>query len=278
MNTTKPNQLTAAVQRVLRPLIRILLRNGVPHRAFAEMAKQVYVDLALSEFHPPGRKAATISRAAVITGLTRKEIQRLQQATADAPEDGVERYHRAARVVSGWVRDARYSSDTQGPLPLPFEGEGATFTELVRRYSGDMPPRAVLDELLRVGAVERLKDGGIRLLARAYIPRAGEAEKLDILGNDVADLIGTIDHNLVCAPPHAWVQRKVTYDNLPDEFVAELRPEVAVRAQALLEELDRLMAAHDRDVNPDAAGSGRHRAAVGIYYYEEKLDFPEESK
>lgn len=271
------NQLTAAVQRLLHPLVRILLRNGVPHRVFAEMAKQVYVDLALKEFHPPGRKASTLSRAAVITGLTRKEIQRLREASAEGPEGGVARYHRAARVVSGWVRDPRYGDQRQGPLPLPFEGKDVSFSELVRRYSGDMTPRAVLDELLRVGAAERLPGGNVKLLSRAYIPRQGEAEKLAILGADVADLIGTIDHNLG-SPPEAWVQRKVSYDNLPQEFLPELRAGVAAQAQALLEELDRLMATHDRDVNPGAAGTGRHRAAIGIYYYEEPCELPEESK
>ena len=35
--------LTQAILRLLRPLIRILLRNGVPFGTFAESARWVYV-------------------------------------------------------------------------------------------------------------------------------------------------------------------------------------------------------------------------------------------
>lgn len=55
----------------------------------------------------------------------------------------------------------------------------ASFSELVKRYSGDIPVRAVLDELLRVGAVKQLRDGRICLLSRGYIPQKGSAEQLN---------------------------------------------------------------------------------------------------
>ena len=41
----------AAVGRLLRPLVRVLLRNGMPFGAFADLAKQVYVDVAIKEFN-----------------------------------------------------------------------------------------------------------------------------------------------------------------------------------------------------------------------------------
>ena len=42
--------LFAAILKLLRPLVRILLRNGVPYGAFADIAKRVYVDVAAQEF------------------------------------------------------------------------------------------------------------------------------------------------------------------------------------------------------------------------------------
>jgi hypothetical protein len=147
---------------------------------------------------------------------------------------------------------------------------------LVRRYSGDMPVRAILDELLRVRAVELLEDGRIRLLARSYVPATGEVEKLGILGTDVADLIATIDRNLRCPPSEAYFQRKVQYDNLPTEVMQELQILAREHAQAFIEQLDRWMAARDRDVNPTVQGTGRKRAMLGIYYFEE--DFREDDQ
>ena len=75
-------------------------------------------------------------------------------------------------------------------------GKRLSFSALVKRYSGDIPVRAMLDELVRVGAVKRLRDGRIGLVTRGYIPQKGMDQRLAILGQDTADLIATIDHNL----------------------------------------------------------------------------------
>lgn len=266
--------LRAAVLRVLRPLIRILLRNGVSYGSFADMAKWVYVDLASSEFGIEGRKQ-TISRVSVITGLNRKEVSRVQ--ALDPPDDSeAERhYNRAARVITGWLRDEQYTDDKGAPLALPFDGSAHSFSALVKQHSGDMPARAVLDELLRVGAVKR-DDTGISLQARAYIPQTGEADKLHILGSDVAQLIHTIDHNLQHGEIEPRYQRKVYYDNLPDEAMPKLRELSREKSQQLLEELNDWMAKHDRDINPDSGGTGRKEASIGIYYYEHEV--PEEKR
>jgi hypothetical protein len=120
-----------------------------------------------------------------------------------------------------------------------------------------------------VGAVERLPDGRVRLIARAFIPHTKEADKIRILGTDVRDLISTIDHNLQSNPSDSFLQRKVSYDNLPAEILSEVRAQAAQKGQALLEELDRMMSRHDRDINPSSKGTGRKRATIGIFYFEE---------
>lgn len=258
--------LSDATLQILRPLVRVLLRHGVPYGAFAELAQRAYVETAAAEFGIPGRKQ-TDSRVATLTGLTRKRVAELRGGPADPDGDAAERYNRAARVIGGWVRDPRYADPRRGPRPLALDGEGATFAELVRRYSGDVPVRAVLDELLRVGAAERTASG-VKLLARAYIPRGGKAEMIAILGSDVSDLVSTIDHNLVSVPEAAFFQRKVCYDNLPPEALPEARRAGAERGQALLEEMDRLLAAHDRDVGRKGGGEDGRRAGWAVYYFE----------
>jgi hypothetical protein len=127
----------------------------------------------------------------------------------------------------------------------------------------------VLDELLRVGTVERTESGTIRLVQHSYVPRTGETGKLHILGTDVADLIASIDHNLQHADTIPYFQRKVMYDNLPEEIIPRLRKLTEAQGQALLEELDRFLSQHDRDSNPNSEGTGRKRAGVGIYYFED---------
>ena len=263
------NAIYAAILRILRPLIRLLLRYGVPFGTFSDLVKRVYVEVALEEFGIPGRKQ-THSRVSVLTGLSRKEVLRVTRLERPDDTDTATRYNRAARVIAGWVRDGRFHDGSGNPAPLPVEGEGTTFSALVKEYSGDVPHRAILDELLRVGAAERTSDGKVRILARAYIPVSGDEEKLEILGTDTACLIETIDHNLRAEPGKAFFQRKTMYDNLPDEAIGELRTDLAVRAEKFLEQADQRLAERDRDANPHSTGTGRHRAGIGIFWFEEK--------
>lgn len=263
--------LSAAAQSLLRPLVRVLLRNGIPYAAFAEIARRVYVEVAEKDFALPG-KQQTVSRISTITGLTRKEVARIQSAEAADPAAPAERFNRPARVIGGWVREKRYRDRRGRPADLPMEGESGSFSALVREFSGDIPPRAIADELARVGAIEILPDGRVRLLTRAYIPRGDQAEKIAILGTDVADLIRTIDHNLTCAPGEAYFQRRVSYDNIPRELLPELTKTLSRKAQSCLESLDRTLAAADRDRSPRVKGSGRVRTGVGIYYFEERSE------
>jgi hypothetical protein len=260
--------LSAAVLRLFRPLVRILLKNGVSYRTFADFAKWVYVDVATKEFGIKGRKQTT-SRVSVITGLSRKEVKRVRELPRPDDSASIERYNRAARIIAAWRRENKFVDAEGKPAPLPMEGPGATFSELVKRFSGDVPARAILDELVRIGAVERLEDGRVSLLVRAYIPESSDADKLHILGTDVGHLIKTIDHNLKPDPIGPLFQRKVEYDNLPEEVLPEFRKLSVKRAQALLEKLDRWLAQRDRDVTPTVKGTGRNRAGLGIYYFEE---------
>ena len=271
MQASKHHILAAAVARILKPLIRMLLRSGVSYGTFADIAKRQYIEVALNEFSIEGRKQS-VSRVSVITGLTRKEVRRLiglDQAQEDQISD---RYNRAARVVAGWRRDEDFLDRQGNPMDLFISGDAKSFQGLVRRYSGDIPYRAVLDELDAAGSVERLDEDRVRLIHRAYLPKADESMKLHILGVDTALLIDTIDHNLNMKHQPPRFQRKVLYDNLPTEALPEFRRLSSKAGQALLEKLDKWLSGHDRDVNPKAAGTGRNTVGVGIYYFEEQRD------
>ncbi len=278
--------LPAALERLLQPLVQLMIRNGIAHGGFAEIAKRVYVRVAAEEERIAGRKQ-TVSRMSILTGLTRKEVARLLKLPAEPSEGTAARYNRAARVITGWIRDARFTDAEGRPLPLPLDGARRSFAALVKAFSGDVPPRAILDELERVGAVARTEDGRVSLKVRGYLPQAGEAEKLQILGADVAGLISTIRHNLdvqrdagrkatessspgtteVAAGP--FFQRKVFYDNLRADALPALRDLSSEQGQQLLELLDAWMADHDLDEHPDSEVEGGRRAGIGIYYFEE---------
>lgn len=268
MDTTINQALSAAILRILRPLIRMLLRQGVSYGTFADLAKWVYVDVARQDFGIDRRKQST-SRVSILTGLSRKEVNRVQQLTKPDDQESHERYNRAARVIAAWRREADFLDAEGQPAALSLSGGDRSFSELVHRFSGDVPVRALRDELILSGAAEKLKDGRIRLRDRAYIPKTSETDKVHILGTDVSYLISTIDHNLKPDVPQPFFQRKVSYDNLPNEILPRFRKLTEKKAQAFLEKVDRWLARHDRDMNPDIAGTGRNKAGIGIYYFEE---------
>ena len=156
------------------------------------------------------------------------------------------------------------------PHPLPFEGPGTSFSDLVKRFGGDIPPRAVLDELLRVGTVEQDAAGRLCLLARAYLPvgEGAEAERLAILGTDVAALVETIDHNLQREAPRRWFQRKVAYRGVPLDAVPGVRDIATAEGQRVLELLDRLLAERVHHGTGTQAAADTRRVMLGIYWHE----------
>src|SRR5207302_1304952 len=270
--TSKPRvgqALAIALERVLRPLFRIVLRNNMSFKAFLDIAKHTYVQVAASEFRIPGKKQS-VSRIALLSGLTRKEVQRLLDAPAanDKNSEAGERYNRAARVVAGWVRDKDFCDATGHPKVLALQDGGgenrASFAELVRRFSGDIPFRAVLDELLRVGVVEKFDDGNVHLKTRAYIPESGDTDKLNILGMDVSDLVATIDHNIQHGVADPFFQRKVMYDNVPAEALEEFRRLSGSQAQALLARLNKSLCENERHSYPRTIE--RRRERIGKHY------------
>jgi hypothetical protein len=64
----------------------------------------------------------------------------------------------------------------------------------------------------------------------------------------------------------------VSYDNIPREALPALTKKLSRKAQACLESLDGFLSATDRDRNPGVKGTGRVRAGVGIYYFEERIE------
>jgi hypothetical protein len=269
MTLSAERVLAVAVATLLRPVVRLLLRHSMSCKTFEQIARRVYVDVALQDF-AIGSKPSSMSRAAILSGLTRKEVARLvAEPPVEASEFGA-RYNRAARVLTGWLRDADFCEADGSPRWLLDEGPGG-FADLVRRHSGDMPMRAVLDELLRVGAVRRHGNGRLEPLARAYVPAASLADKLAILGSDVADLVSTIDHNIVHGAADPRFQRKVMYHRFPVAHLPALRQLSAQSSQALLERLDRWLQEHDTAIPEGMPEPCAARVGVGIYYFEEPL-------
>lgn len=270
-------RLLAAFRHLLVPLVRILLRNGIAFNEFAEVIKTVYSHVAAKEFAVPGRRMS-YSRVAIMTGLTRKEVARLFGEDDKLRKALESNANRVARVLQGWHNDPQFMGPYGYPRDLSFEpeiGGGPCFGDLVKRYSGDMPPRAMLDELLRVKATVQVEETGlIRVQKRTYIPEEFAPELIEVFAKGVRRYVETIDHNIQEQDPsrkrfERWV--------FPDYGIRvqdwqAFRDLVQDRLQDVIEDLDTRFAMFNRPAGDEHEGVS---VGVGLYLYR---DDPEEDK
>jgi hypothetical protein len=263
MDNATSRALSAAVLKLLRPLVQVLLRHGMAYGSFAELARKAYVEEGFAYIKGSGKRP-TVSSVSALTGLTRKETKRLRELDVVDDASSSQRYNRAIRVVSGWINDPRFLTGAGAPSVLPMEGEEASFSALVKEYSGDIPPAAMLSVLQDSGTVA-VDEHGVTLHARAYVPSATPVEKLEILGTDVAELIDTIGHNLDADPSERYFQRKVSNVLVHPDAVPAFREFSNRKSQMLLEEYHAWLS--DNEVDPEAdEGTEPRYVAVGIYY------------
>ena len=255
--------LANAILVLLRPLARVLLNHGMAYGSFAELSRKVFVDEGYEHLKRSGERP-TVSSVSALTGLSRKEVKRLREEFALDHEDSAQRYSRAIRVISGWVSDPVFHDEHGEPAILPLEGSAPSFTTLVKSYSGDIPPAAMLSLLERSQNVSNL-EGNIELKERAYIPMSTPLEKIHILGADVSELIATIGHNLEAAPQERLFQRKVSNVSVRVKDIPEFRELSNLKSQQLLEDYHAWLSSHE--VNEDDENAGY--VAVGIYYVEQ---------
>jgi Family of unknown function (DUF6502) len=168
--------------------------------------------------------------------------------------------NRAARVVVGWQRDHTGADGTARELDV------MQFSALVRKYSGDMPARAVLDELRNAGAVSVGQTGHYRLQREGYVPQATDARKITLLGQHAADLLDTIDHNLNQPADAARLQQRVFADNIPSEHLEAVRE--ALRTAGLKAVADARERLIEHDAGDAAPAPGARRVTLGVYYSE----------
>ncbi len=277
-------QLKTAYRRLLNPLIRILIRNGVTATDTCELVRKVFVDAATSgEFQLPGRRLSD-TRIAILTGLSRKEVYRLRHEKV-APKEGAN-LSRVMRVVAGWNQDPDFTGPYGLPLVIPFEDDPSvdaqSFSELVRRHSGDMAPRAMLDELLRTGLAVIDDHGLIRNTGRSYIPTKLDPAAVERLGKVIARIADTLDFNNQAADPRdGRYERHVETDiGLTEEQSEQFNVYLRQKCQQLLETLDNWLAMQEGRIGEqrqERLPKKRLITGVGIYHFLDQQTPHEES-
>ena len=268
-------QILGAFLIVLRPIARILLRFGIGFREFSEISKTAFVDVSSSDYGLRGRPT-NISRIAVMTGLTRKEVRRLRDKI-DIGEPTVNvKSTPLSEVLHRWYSESEFLDAIGRPAILPFNGERASFANLVKRFGGDIPPGAMRTELKRVGAIEVSKSGKLKVVKRSIRPEGIHDRLIVALVHGVYPLVSSVAHNSnPDLDEDTWPQIAAFTKSVRKTDVGRLRRISLDRLMNVAESFDDLFMAYEelhdnKTFDEDRKNVENKLVSVGVYYYEEK--------
>lgn len=252
------------ISRLLLPLARLCLANGVTFAAVAELLKQAFVQEAHA-LQPEAPLHGTVSRISTATGLTRREVTRLLDSeTAGRPTKppiGTE-------IFARWTTDPSYLEDGGSPVMLKRQGPAPSFETLAQSITRDIHPRSMLDELVRLGLVQYDEElDAVSLTRSEFVPSGDSGQMLALLGDNVGDHLNAAVAN-VLHDGSSHLEQAVFADELSAESIETLRPLMTAQWKALR---DAMVPTIMELIESDRL-AGRiqdQRLRIGLYTFEE---------
>ena len=255
-----------AFRLLFRPIARILLRAGVTWQEFSEICRLTYVEVATQEFGIRGRPT-NISRVAIMTGFTRREVRRLRDILESEELAEFGSMNSATRVLSGWYSDAQFTDTLGEPRRLIVNGRGPSFESLCSRYAADVAPSTMLKELKHVGAVVEDSSGKLIAQMRVYMPVHMDPEQMLTSGSVLEDLGETVAYNLHRSDDDLpRFERRATNTRMPRTSIPAFKQFLDREGQAFLERVDTWLSQHE-----DKQASHCVRLGLGTYWIENTI-------
>lgn len=222
-------------------LAPLLLAEGVSCPDAERVLRSVCIHEAARAEAAKGNRP-NASRLALLTGVDRHVVARfLRIAPKPDPAKLQTHRHRLNRVLDQWYSDPDYS-EAGRPKPLEIRAgqRRKTFWSLSKTYAKDAYPPLILNELVKVGAVEKLRDGRVRPRARTYKAMELDESAVHEIGERVRDLTRTMLNNLTpqAAPRVCATVQTVDVD---EDQVALVRRAVEERSKEILAGIKQLL-------------------------------------
>src|SRR5277367_4375276 len=254
--------LSLSLVRLLRPLVRIMLREGLTYSHFAAIAQIAFVESAAKDFVEKGMKSS-VSSVCALTGMKSHEVSAAlaERERLDSSEL-VEITNPFARVLHGWHNDRDYVGPYGFPVDLPFEGSPFSFSLLTSRHAAGVSPHVVLKELQRIGAVTEVGFNVWKPLMQEY---------LDRMASLVESLLSTLENNTRTKDGTGLFERTMIVDApLTAAQLSELNGHLKVFGGQFLQRVDTFAAVdlHEKmEVKPDEVAN--IRAGLQCFLYVE---------
>jgi hypothetical protein len=254
---------------LIRPLIRLMIRNGITYPVFIAELKNVFLDAAYDELNHAG-KPSTDSAVSLLSGVHRRDVRNLTRLVDTAPPPLRQPISVAAQVIARWMSDPAYCDREDQPAVLPHYGPAPSFDSLASVVSSDVRSKAILDEMLRLGVVEYTGDS-VQLLAQGFAPSKGFSELCEQFQNNLHDHAAAASANL-----HAnagFLEQAVFVDQLSKESAYSLHKTAASAwKQAFKTVMREAQTRYDFDQLNTEKSERNFRARLGVYFYSSDED------
>ncbi len=262
--------LLEASRVMLRPLVKLLMEEGVHYSALVEELAMVFVEVSLRQ--QQGEEEVSTASVAAMAGLPEDEARRLLMNAAADSNSGAQ-VLRPELVLSAWHVDERYTGPYGVPLELPFRPEVGdkngdfSFVNLVEEYGEGADPEQMLTLLKSNGAVSE-QHGFLRVLRRDYPAAALSPELVKRLGDIGQMVLSTATANVQknASRPEYFDRLVYAEHGCPQSTIEAFDEYVKERGQALIEELDAWIATQEKR-NPDVPKNERQETGVYMVHY-----------
>lgn len=265
-------------------IIRIALRHQILVPEIEQLVRWQAAVLALEhkEFSVTraGKNTTTASHAAVVTGLTRRDISEINgQKSPPIDADG-DQLHRLIRILAAWTTEPEYLDANGHPIDLRLTGRTPSLHALNHRFGRNVPDRAIADWLVKHGNaewIEKPEPRNSRKMLRwkdpVLMPTAFSTHSIRILGQHGYDFLHSIQE-IINRKVHDRPRfRQIYFTDIPRERAEEAHREL----KALVHEMtDRHREVLSRYRDPHCKDPVR--IGVGSYTFKcvDLLEIPEE--
>jgi hypothetical protein len=207
---------------------------------------------------------SALSLLSACTGATCAASRAVQPASAAPPAPlGL-----AAQVVARWMNDPAVQADDGQPRRCPSPAALVQLRCLVAGVSRDVRPRAVLDELLRLGVVHDT-EAGLVLEGSGFAPRQGFAE-MSWLFAPTCTTTPPPPWPTCRARPTSWSRRSSWTSSAPSR-PSSCSTRVGAGLEAGIQDRDaEAQQRFDADAASCPPAQRGHRARFGVYFYSER--------
>jgi hypothetical protein len=269
--------LLSALETILKPTIKLLLQSGIGYSEFAAVAKSVFVQVATDEYKRRGRPA-NFSQVSAMTGISRKEVSKIRKAPSDERWTPDMESSPVNTILHRWHFDTDFSDGAGRAKTLPFEGP-LSFSTLVSRHAGDIPPGAMRSTLEKAGVLIEDAEGRVTVRQPFFYSKVFNEDFVRGMAFSLSNLGSTLVYNATLhqdtglSPEQKAglyrLERGVWSEHLSETGAQQFKKWVDASAPQFLEAANRLIGESELPKSEWLTTAPR-AVGIGVFYYEEE--------